>query len=161
MGVREELRELIGVDSDRVRRFVEKVSEEPDENGCWLWIGGKSRNRSNLRYGSFNGMRAHRLIYEWVVGFIPDGMVILHTCDVPHCVNPNHLRLGTQADNVRDMIEKGRKVTKTQKLNPEAVSDIRRRYQQGETQAVIAKDYNIHSSQVSKIVNRVWWKHVA
>jgi hypothetical protein len=81
-----------------------------DDNGCWNW--SKSR-WPNGGYGVFyydGGNRAHRA--SWVIhnGPIPDGMVVCHTCDNPPCVNPAHLFVGTQADNVRDRHKKGRTV---------------------------------------------------
>ena len=71
---------------------------------CWLWIAGKDYGG----YGSFQHKRAHRLSYEMHVGPIPKGMFVCHSCDVPACINPAHLFLGTARDNVRDMIAKGR-----------------------------------------------------
>lgn len=72
---------------------------------CWIWTGPTN----NHGYGRFGGSRyAHRVSYQLAHGPIPPGMVVLHRCDNPPCVNPDHLSLGTQRDNVRDMVTKGR-----------------------------------------------------
>lgn len=88
-------------------RFFEKIERKP--NGCWEWLGA----RKPTGYGVFSrtdrsAVRAHRWAYEEFVGPIPAGMSVCHRCDNPPCVNPDHLWLGTQADNVHDMIKKGR-----------------------------------------------------
>lgn len=77
--------------------------------GCWLWLGAWS----TYGYGKVNKhgkvvTEAHRMFYEDRFGPIPDGMQVLHKCDTPPCCNPDHLFLGTQADNMRDMHRKGR-----------------------------------------------------
>ena len=87
-------------------RFQCKVQKT---GGCWIWTGADNGNG----YGVYSVARgkwsyAHRLAFEWANGSIPDGLVVCHTCDVKRCVNPAHLFLGTQADNVHDMIKKGR-----------------------------------------------------
>jgi hypothetical protein len=78
--------------------------------GCWIWMGQIDKDG----YGQFRMCatdkwhKAHRASYELFVGEIPAGKNVLHTCDVPGCVNPAHLYIGTQKDNVRDMQERGR-----------------------------------------------------
>lgn len=78
------------------------------EAGCWLWDGGVKPNG----YGWVNWRRkvynVHRFFYEHLVGPIPTGMQINHKCDTPLCVNPDHLFVGTQTDNIRDMMAKKR-----------------------------------------------------
>lgn len=90
-----------------IERFWEKVDKSGD---CWIWTAYKSP----AGYGSF-GVRAgespqlaHRVSYRMTHGDIPEGMQVLHSCDNPPCVRPEHLSLGTGLDNVRDMFSKGR-----------------------------------------------------
>jgi hypothetical protein len=87
---------------ERFMGFVEKAE------GCWIWKGPKSVNG----YGSFQYRRtsnsAHRIAFEFLKGPIPEGLQVLHRCDNPPCVNPEHLFLGTNLDNVKDKVQKGR-----------------------------------------------------
>ena len=94
-----------------VNEILDDAGWTVTESGCWEWNG----RRNEYGYGLFNlkrrgyvNYRAHRAMYERFVGPIPDGMVIRHKCDNPPCVNPDHLEVGTDADNVQDMIKRGR-----------------------------------------------------
>ena len=88
-------------------RLLDKV-EIITESGCWVWMGGTD----TFGYGNpsidLKKRSAHRLSYAEFNGKIPDGMCVLHRCDVPACINPNHLFLGTHQDNMKDMALKGR-----------------------------------------------------
>lgn len=75
-----------------------------DANGCWVW----TRFLNEWGYGHYWGTGAHRWSYAHHKGLIPAGMLVMHECDNPACVNPDHLKLGTQADNMLDMSRKGR-----------------------------------------------------
>jgi hypothetical protein len=91
-------------------RFWAKVQKG---DGCWLWTGGKFRRgygafKRRGPDGRFQQQKAHRVSYEWLVGPVPDGLCVLHTCDNPPCVNPAHLFLGTNLDNSEDRRVKGR-----------------------------------------------------
>lgn len=79
-----------------IERFWEKVDKTAD---CWVWLGARSKSRS-AEYGSFRGIRAHRIAYELVVGPIPEGLVIDHLCRNTLCVRPEHLEAVTQRENV-------------------------------------------------------------
>ena len=78
----------------------------PEE--CWPWAGLQAEVRPGFKYGRYGGRYAHRLSWERHCGPIPSGMVVCHRCDNPPCVNPAHLFLGTQRDNIHDSVQKGR-----------------------------------------------------
>lgn len=80
-----------------------------DANGCWICTSHRPSRGGYPRFW-FNGKKQHasRHVYEMTKGPIPDGLVVRHTCDVRLCINPDHLLLGTPADNIRDMVERGR-----------------------------------------------------
>lgn len=104
---------------------------------------------------------AHRLVWEECFGPIPPGQCVCHHCDNPPCVNPEHLFLGTQADNLKDMDKKGRRArlsgeeASRRKLSNEQVEAIRRA--PGTTRSIAAQ-FGISNGQVSKIRNRKQWK---
>lgn len=85
-------------------RFWAKVAKGDD---CWLWTGAVAGYPGN-DYGAFNKGKAHRFSWELHRGPIPAGLFVLHKCDVTRCVRPDHLFLGTQKDNMQDMVAKGR-----------------------------------------------------
>lgn len=91
-----------------IERFMDKVIPEPN-SGCWIWIGAILKNG----YGSFSPdgnrytVRAHRFSYQYFHGPIPRRFYVRHKCDFKPCVNPDHLHVGTQLDNINDAIERG------------------------------------------------------
>lgn len=87
-------------------RFWKYVAKS---DGCWLWTASTNHwGYGQLSCPGRSYLRAHRLSYEMHVGPIPDGLFVCHRCDVPACVRPDHLFLGTPKDNVDDMVAKGR-----------------------------------------------------
>ena len=109
---------MSGRPRNTIADFWKKV-DKSSVNNCWIWTGLKD----NDGYGWFrlNGMkRTHRLSVE-LDGRDPTGMYVLHTCDNPSCVNPEHLYVGTQKENVRDMIIRGRFHSNLPHLNKETI----------------------------------------
>lgn len=152
-------------------RGRERVLAKIDVRGgddCWP-IQSQAINRSGHRQVWWQGrmVLAHRLVYELEVGPIPDGMVVMHRCDNPPCVNWNrHLHLGTVADNNRDRDIKGRHArlrgskVGTSKLSEWQVREIRRRGDAGESHYAIADDYGVTQGCIWRIVRRLSWAHV-
>ena len=155
------------------KRFWSKVKKAGGD-ACWLWTGARDKHPKGkgLTYGSFGigsrtdhscrHVKAHRVAWELTHGPIPDGVKVLHKCDTPHCVRPGHLFLGTQADNVADMMAKGRGVqlSGTQhgnaKFTAKQVADIRFRFVPkarigNGAASVIAKEYGVDRHTVSRM----------
>lgn len=147
---------------------------EVKENGCWIWQGGKTKDGYGLVYmGNGKTCYAHRFAFERCVGKIPDGLKICHNCpggDNPSCVNPAHFFLGTQADNLRDMVAKGRgravgpkgEAAPSAKMTDEKVLEIRRRWplaKLGEKKSM-AEELGIHYATLHRIATRRTWRHL-
>jgi hypothetical protein len=139
--------------SKRLRRdhFWEALERAAD--GCWLWRG--SRNRRG--YGSiWDGERfrlTHRFAWTAARGPIPPGMVVCHACDVPSCCNPAHLFLGTQSENVKDSVAKGRWTGMAGKRSFDRDA-LRREYTAGGvTQEALAAKYGTTQSHVSRVLS--------
>lgn len=132
------------------RSAVARRIEIDKTTGCWLWQGAIKSNG----YGHLNidgrTVGAHRVAYELHVGPVPEGMRVLHSCDVRRCVNPDHLHIGTAADNSREMVERGR-YKGPSRLDSEARVEIRRRLRAGETQRSIAALYGVSQSTISNL----------
>lgn len=135
-------------------RFDPKVMPEPN-SGCWLWTGTADKGMYGMFWNGKTMVRAHRFSYEMHFGTVPTGLHVLHRCDTPICVNPNHLFLGTQADNNKDRDTKGRNHAK---LCRRHVLEIR---QSDASHRVISLQYGISRSTVSKIRSRKIWAHIA
>jgi hypothetical protein len=155
--------------SSKAHKFWTLVNKNgpvhPTLGKCWEWMGYKQ----NGRYGKLSclGMQTHR--YSWTIhhGAIPEGLSVLHHCDNPKCVNPKHLFLGTQQDNLADMRSKGHQVRGesqgSAKLTAQQVRDIRalyRRYSHEYGSAALARKYGVSPIQIWKIATRQQWRHV-
>lgn len=139
----------------RVKRFWTHVHKT---ESCWLWNGIADR------YALLDTIPVHRL--SWMIhhGPIAPGLCICHRCDVPGCVNPGHLFLGTYAENTADMLSKLRHThgedTNTAKLTDAKIVEIFDLYDAGETQMQIAARVGVRQDQVSRILRRKSWRHV-
>lgn len=154
-----------------VDRFMRWIGKQP--NGCWTWLGS-IKHRRNRPQSEWHGQWRNaagqieltsRAAWRLLVGPIPSRAFVLHKCDVPRCCNPEHLYLGTQADNVRDMWERERAKPRAlegvkhggAKANDEIVRDIRA---SKESTAILAAKHGLSRATVHDIRLRNTWKHV-
>ncbi len=142
-------------------------------NKCWVWSGHLNSNGYGVIHVSLHKPRAvlaHRYSWEIHNGPIPDGLFVLHDCptgDNPSCVNPAHLWVGTQADNVKDRDDKGRRQPLKGVdhgmafLTEQDVRDIRKMVASKTVKkAVLEKKYGFSSGYAKKIADRIVWKHI-
>lgn len=147
-------------------RFWPKVHKT---EGCWIWTAARDAGG----YGWFglpgrNGgsEHAHRVAYRLLVGPIPPGASVCHRCDNRACVNPDHLFLGTDADNVADMVSKGRNRGAVgsrnchARVSEEDIPKIRAMVKQGHAQNEVARYFGVSAAEVNKIVLGHRWRHV-
>lgn len=153
-------------------RFWIRVEKTPT---CWLWRGATTSSGYGHLYRDGRRIRAHRLVYEFTYGPISKGLFICHHCDNPLCVRPDHLFLGTPADNAHDMIRKGRhawfpkdkpapaRIARGEqhgcaKLTTEQVAEIRQVYASERiTHKDIAARYGVNKSTIGRIVRQDSW----
>lgn len=120
---------------------------------CWEWMGTKN----GYGYGIIlmpgeRPVRAHRFSYELHNGAIPEGKIVMHTCDNPPCVNPEHLRVGTKDDNNKDTATKRRHNYGLDHWNGRlSDADVAAIRASTERQSVLAKRYGVHQSHISKL----------
>lgn len=144
-------------------RFEKQVQKS---DGCWLWTGGKDKDGYGIFRGEVGGVlfkKAHRYSYALHTGDLLVGMQALHSCDNPSCVNPAHLSSGTNADNMRDKVTKGRhrapagenhyRAILTEEQAAAVLIDPR-------PNTVIAAEYNVTAATVRDIKSRFSWRHL-
>jgi hypothetical protein len=142
-------------------RFWEKVRKT---EGCWIWTARKTKKGyGHFRVNNTKRMFAHRLAYTLTHGEVSENLQVCHHCDNPPCCNPDHLFLGTNADNVADRERKGRSARTgaiQYRLTADQVADIRARHQQGVMQSTLADEYGVCRAAIGKIVRGETWKHL-
>ena len=148
-----------------MKRKAKNIVMEVNEDGCWICV---SHSRDTCGYPLIRHkgklLKLSRFVYEQQHGKIPAGMVVRHTCDNRACINLDHLILGTQADNVRDMMERGRSThlcgtsNGASKLTEKDVHAILADTQH--TQRELGKMFGVSQQQICRIKNRKLWKHI-
>lgn len=154
---------MMAINQDTFWRHVDRSGD------CWVWTA--SRNRRG--YGRMHSLRenghreivqSHRASWEMTYGPIPSGSYVLHHCDNPPCVRPDHLFIGSQFDNMRDAARKGR-LTRRGEKNSRAkltwgeVHAIRAAYGTGDwTNAELSRRYGVSNTMISKIVKGTAWR---
>lgn len=153
-------------DPESVRKRLIAKTAVNDLTGCHEWQGNIHPKGYGMMSYRNTQVRTHRISYAAFVGPIPHGLHVLHRCDNRRCINPDHLFLGTNYDNIKDMMSKGRgrKVwTKSRRatgLSASEVIAIRARVAAGERQSVLEAEYQVHQSTISHIVRRKRWRHL-
>jgi hypothetical protein len=140
------------------------------ENGCWEWTSTTKKGYGSFESGGISmpalkskKRGAHQVSYEAYNGPIPKGLVVRHTCDNPLCINPDHLILGTQSQNVADREARGRRKDingeqiGTARLTAEQVLEIRA---SDKSLTQLARQYNVHKTTISLIRSGKSWKHL-
>lgn len=148
-------------------RFEAKFIQDP--SGCWIWTAARHKFGYGVHGLDNKAVLAHRRAWELYRGPIPAGLWVLHHCDVPACVNPDHLFVGTQTENNADMDRKGRRrhgvlageAHGRALVTEDQVRDIRRLSAEGVSYKTLAERYGLAKTSVSHIVKRVNWRHVA
>lgn len=143
-----------------VRRLINGLDAAPD-GGCWVW----RRSRNNYGYGTLRlagrNVYAHRLAYALACGGIPTGQQVLHSCDNPPCINPDHLSLGSPKRNMSECVQRGRhnpppaprrgSQNPAAKLSDDDVKEIRKLLSRGMPQREISERFGVSQSQVSNV----------
>lgn len=147
----------------RVKRgtpFWDRADKSGGPDACWEWTAGLFARGYGCFHVNGRSMRAHRVAYEMTHGAIPDGLVVCHACDNRRCVNPTHLFLGTQGDNIRDAKAKGRLRTTRGMASPlakftdEQIARVIELREAGWSNLAIAEETGISSSYVSRLGRR-------
>lgn len=163
-------------DAAVAERFWAKVDKagpapphRPELGPCWIWLGSQLPDGYGRIHAWGRLWPAHQLAWRLTYGAIPAGLWGLHHCDTPPCVRPEHLFLGTNGDNMRDMVTKGRGVTprlqgeqhQSARLTEKDVRDILARPSSGRGHIVaLAHEFKVSQSTVSDVLRRVTWTHI-
>lgn len=151
-------------------RLAERVVAR--EGGCWEWIGG----RTSAGYGTIaittklagRVNYVHRLVAALCVGEVTPALTVIHRCDNPCCCRPEHLVIGTQQDNVADMIAKGRRNLRPAvgedvggaRLTVEVVTRMRLRHKEGRSIGSLAREAGVSHRTAQRAIQRLTWRHV-
>lgn len=148
---------MLNFTESQIQRFWANVPKG-DADTCWLWTGSRMRTG----YGALwlargRQVYAHRMMLMLETGAdIPPSLSVCHRCDNPPCVNPAHLFVGTNTDNVRDSVRKHRD-GRRRKLTDQQVDEIRRARASGERLLALANRYGVTETTISYIARRLQW----
>jgi hypothetical protein len=153
---------------DDPSEFWCRADQTGGPDACWIWLGGLTRSGYGQAKWAINGVRrpfkAHQIAFAVTAGCLPRGQVIRHSCDNPRCVNPVHLVLGSQAENMADMVRRGRSAKgeghSQAKLTEQQVIEIRRLRTLGYSQRVIGVMFGVSRSAISDIASGKNWRHL-
>ena len=123
-------------------------------SGCHIWLGATDTSGYPCRYSKLKGTYyPHRELFKEVYGELEDGHIVRHKCDTPSCLNPEHLTLGTYSDNAKDRYKRGRSPTKL------SFEDVRKIKLDTRVQRVIAEEYKVNQSLISRIKKGECWNY--
>ena len=148
-----------------VRKRLENHSQVNEKSECIEWTGSTSPEGYGYIKVTDRTKYAHRIAYEIHKGPIPKHCVVMHVCDNPRCINPDHLVAGSIADNVADKVATGRQARGEKngraKLRPRQVATIRRLHRAGRlTKSQLARQYSVDRGSIGRILSRKTWKHI-
>ena len=151
---------ILPITQERIEAKVLRIPEA----GCWVWMGSTQVRGYGELISNKRKHLAHRASYEAFVGKIPKGMYVCHACDNVACVNPNHLFLGTQKQNLQDMANKGRSTwgekNSQAKLTEQQVKEIKQGFATGKTDMELAKQFNMSRQGINSIRKGKLWSYV-
>ena len=145
-------------------RFWKYVSKRENDE-CWNWIGALTHNGYGSMVIGGKDLRAHRISFAIHIGPVPEGVCVLHRCDNRRCCNPDHLFLGDWADNMRDMIAKGRsnhpsgEDHQCAKITAKDAVRIRELLHEGKSASEVGTMFGLSKSQIGHIGRGLKWKH--
>lgn len=151
------------MNTNDIKRFESKITKT---QGCWSYSGYHDSDGYGRFWYNGTNIGAHQFSILMGGGTIPKGYFVCHHCDNPGCVNPNHLFVGTAADNSRDRDQKGRHVSTPGELNGSSrfttkdILYIRQYYIKGKNTKELATKFQCHSNVILNIVKRKTWKHI-
>jgi hypothetical protein len=145
-------------------RFYSKIKKKP-RTGCWEWQACTDPAGYGQFYYKGKVLPAHKVSYMIHKEEVEKGLVLLHSCDNRRCCNPDHLTPGTQAENLADMVAKGRSCRGSKhhasKMTAAKVRNLREKYNKGiKNRTELARYYGIGYTAVVKITNKETWKHI-
>jgi hypothetical protein len=142
---------------DKIERNITRIPE----SGCWIWMSTIEKSGYGRVCSGKKPFYAHRVSYEQKHGPIPNGMMALHHCDVKCCVNPDHIFVGTQQDNMTDKVRKNRQAKGINHGNAKLTEDqVREIKSSSETSIKLSAKFNYSASMIRAIKNGYIWKHL-